>query len=57
VPSGWYFYGLHGNLVKAGVRERFVSVAEGGLIVLQECYCRVLKRWRQPYGFQECPQK
>nr|UII03312.1 hypothetical protein PFGPPNCM_00221 [Paraburkholderia sp.] len=52
VPFSWYFYGLHGNLVKAGALERIVSAAEDGLIVLPEHDYRVLKRWQeQPYGF------
>ncbi|WP_244864203.1 hypothetical protein [Paraburkholderia aspalathi] len=52
VPFSWYFYGLHGNLVKSVVMDRIVAAAEGGLIVLPEHDYRVLKRWQdQPYGF------
>jgi hypothetical protein len=48
----WYFYGLHGNLVKSGQMERVLEAAEAGLIVLPECDYRVLRRWGDaPYGF------
>ncbi|VVD30909.1 hypothetical protein [Paraburkholderia dioscoreae] len=52
VPFSWYFYGLHGDLVKSGSIERILAAAENGLIVLPEHDYRVLKRWQdQPYGF------
>lgn len=51
-PFGWYFYGLHGNLVKSGQMERVLEAAEAGLIVLPEHDYAVLRRWQQdPYGF------
>ncbi|ONC41686.1 hypothetical protein AQ914_18215 [Burkholderia pseudomallei] len=52
MPFAWYFYGLHGNLVKSGQMERVLEAAEDGLIVLPEHDYRVLRRWSQdPYGF------
>jgi hypothetical protein len=52
VPFNWYFYMLHGNLVKDGVGRRVLSMAERGDIVLPEHDYRVLKQWSQlPYGF------
>ncbi|QBR04175.1 hypothetical protein [Paraburkholderia pallida] len=52
MPFAWYFYGLHGNLVKSGQMERVLEAAEAGLIVLPECDYAVLRRWQQdPYGF------
>ncbi|WP_257807017.1 hypothetical protein [Burkholderia glumae] len=51
-PFGWYFYGLHGNLVLSGQMERVLEAAEGGQIVLPEHDYRVLKRWAEDsYGF------
>jgi hypothetical protein len=51
-PFAWYFYGLHGNLVKSGQIERMLSAAEDGLIVLPEHDYQVLRRWHDaPYGF------
>ncbi len=48
----WYFYGLHGNLVKSGQMERVLEAAEDGLIVLPEHDYQVLRAWQQaPYGF------
>lgn len=48
----WYFYGLHGNLVKSGQMERVLEAAEAGLIVLPEHDYQVLRAWQQaPYGF------
>ncbi|EKS72632.1 hypothetical protein BURK_004247 [Burkholderia sp. SJ98] len=52
MPFSWYFYGLHGNLVKSGQMERVLEAAESGLIVLPEHDYRVLRRWGDaPYGF------
>ncbi|MCE4547886.1 MULTISPECIES: hypothetical protein [Caballeronia] len=52
MPFAWYFYGLHGNLVKSGQMERVLEAAEDGLIVLPEHDYQVLRRWSQnPYGF------
>jgi len=52
MPFAWYFYGLHGNLVKSGQMERVLEAAEAGLIVLPEHDYRVLRRWGDaPYGF------
>jgi hypothetical protein len=52
MPFAWYFYGLHGNLVKSGQMERVLEAAEAGLIVLPERDHAVLRRWQQdPYGF------
>ncbi|QCP55079.1 hypothetical protein FAZ95_38735 [Trinickia violacea] len=52
MPFAWYFYGLHGNLVKSGQMERVLEAAEDGLIVLPEHDYQVLRRWHQvPYGF------
>lgn len=52
MPFAWYFYGLHGNLVKSGQMERVLEAAEAGLIVLPERDYAVLRRWQQdPYGF------
>jgi hypothetical protein len=45
MPFAWYFYGLHGNLVKSGQMERVLEAAEAGLIVLPEHDYRVLRRW------------
>ena len=51
-PFAWYFYGLHGNLVKSGQMERVLEAAEDGLIVLPEHDYQVLHRWHEvPYGF------
>lgn len=51
-PFAWYFYGLHGNLVKSGQMERVLEAAEDGLIVLPEHDYQVLRRWHEaPYGF------
>ncbi|MDR6412299.1 hypothetical protein ACOCG7_33930 (plasmid) [Paraburkholderia sp. DD10] len=51
-PFAWYFYGLHGNLVKSGQMERVLEAAEDGLIVLPEHDYRVLRQWGDnPYGF------
>ncbi|AOI68719.1 hypothetical protein [Burkholderia ubonensis] len=48
----WYFYGLHGNLVKSGQLERVLEAAEAGLIVLPEHDYQVLRRWGDDsYGF------
>lgn len=48
----WYFYGLHGNLVKSGQMERVLEAAEAGLIVLPEHDYQVLRRWHEAqYGF------
>ncbi|BCQ30309.1 hypothetical protein NK8_85000 (plasmid) [Caballeronia sp. NK8] len=48
----WYFYGLHGNLVKSGQMERVLEASEAGLIVLPEHDYRVLRGWGDaPYGF------
>ncbi|SAK61670.1 hypothetical protein AWB79_02825 [Caballeronia hypogeia] len=52
MPFAWYFYGLHGNLVKSGQMERVLEAAEAGLIALPEHDYRVLRRWGDaPYGF------
>lgn len=52
MPFAWFFYGLHGNLVKSGQMERVLEAAEAGLIVLPERDYAVLRRWQQdPYGF------
>lgn len=52
MPFAWYFYGLHGNLVKSGQMERVLAAAEDGLIVLPEHDYQVLRRWHDtPYGF------
>lgn len=52
MPFAWYFYGLHGNLIKSGQMERALEAAEAGLIVLPENDYRVLRRWGDvPYGF------
>lgn len=52
IPFSWYFYGLHGSLVKSGQMERVLEAAEAGLIVLPEHDYAVLRRWQQdPYGF------
>ncbi|WP_018441905.1 hypothetical protein [Trinickia symbiotica] len=51
-PFAWYFYGLHGNLVKSGQMERVLEAAEDGLIVLPEHDYQVLRAWHAaPYGF------
>jgi hypothetical protein len=48
----WYFYGLHGNLVKSGQMQRVLEAAEDGLIVLPEHDYQVLRAWHAaPYGF------
>ncbi|MGZ2749881.1 hypothetical protein [Burkholderia stagnalis] len=48
----WYFYGLHGNLVKSGQLARVLEAAEAGLIVLPEHDYQVLRRWGDDsYGF------
>jgi hypothetical protein len=52
MPFAWYFYGLHGNLVKSGQMERVLEAAESGLVVLPERDYRVLRRWTDvPYAF------
>lgn len=51
-PFAWYFYGLHGNLVRDPHLTRVLEAAEEGLIVLPEHDYQVLKRWHDdPYGF------
>jgi hypothetical protein len=51
-PFGWYFYGLHGNLVLGEHMERILKAAEDGKIVLPEHDYRILKRWTgDSYGF------
>ena len=45
MPFAWYFYGLHGNLVKSGQMERVLEAAEAAFIVLPEHDYRVLRRW------------
>ncbi|OXJ06672.1 hypothetical protein [Burkholderia sp. HI2500] len=48
----WYFYGLHGNLIKEGQMTRVLEAAEAGLIVLPEHDYQVLRRWGDDrYGF------
>ncbi|WP_175914682.1 hypothetical protein [Burkholderia metallica] len=48
----WYFYGLHGNLIKEGQITRVLDAAEAGLIVLHEHDYQVLRRWGDDrYGF------
>jgi hypothetical protein len=48
----WYFYGLHGNLVKSGQMERVFEAVRDGLIGLPEHDYEVLRRWHEaPYGF------
>lgn len=52
VPFAWYFYMLHGNLVRDWVGDVILKTAEKGLIVLPEHDYRVLKCWSaSPYGF------
>lgn len=52
VPFIWFFYGVHGNLVKSGQMERVLEAAESGLIVLPEHDYRVLRQWGDnPYAF------
>jgi hypothetical protein len=46
-PMAWYFYMLHGNLVRDWCGERILEAAENGLIVLPEDDYSVLKRWRE----------
>lgn len=51
-PFSWYFYGLHGNLVRSGHIENVLDAAVRGLIVLPENDYQVLRRWHDaPYGF------
>lgn len=52
VPFNWFFYLLHGNLVKDAAGHRVLAMAERGDIVLPEHDYQVLKRWaKSPYGF------
>ncbi len=52
VPFAWFFYMLHGNLVRDEAGHRVIDAAERGLIVLPEHDYQVLRRWRErPYGF------
>lgn len=52
VPFAWYFYMLHGNLVRDWAGDRVLDAAEAGKIMLPEHDYQVLKRWQaQPYGF------
>lgn len=52
VPFGWFFYMLHGNLVKDAAGHRVLKMAEAGTIVLPEQDYRVLRAWCEgPYGF------
>lgn len=52
VPFAWYFYMLHGNLVRDWAGERVLKAAEAGTIVLPEHDYQILRRWSaQPYGF------
>lgn len=41
----WFFYGVHGNLIKEGQMTRVLEAAEAGLIVLLEHDYQVLRRW------------
>ncbi|OXI61699.1 hypothetical protein CFB81_34970 [Burkholderia sp. AU28863] len=41
----WFFYGVHGNLIKEGQMRRVLEAAEAGLIVLPEHDYQVLRRW------------
>ncbi|MBU9198855.1 hypothetical protein KTD33_30475 [Burkholderia gladioli] len=51
-PFAWFFYGLHGNLVRGGQLQRIVDAAEAGRIVLPEHDYEVLRAWSDdPYGF------
>ncbi|AJY38111.1 hypothetical protein I6G56_01000 (plasmid) [Burkholderia humptydooensis] len=48
----WFFYGVHGNLIKEGQMTRVLEAAEAGLIVLPEHDYQVLRSWGDdPYGF------
>ncbi|WP_244098425.1 hypothetical protein [Burkholderia ambifaria] len=48
----WFFYGVHGGLIKEGQMTRVLEAAEAGLIVLPEHDYQVLRRWRDDrYGF------
>lgn len=48
----WFFYMLHGNLVRDWGGERILEAAEQGLIVLPEHDYQILRRWSElPYGF------
>ncbi|MGN4074710.1 hypothetical protein ACS0X5_24880 [Burkholderia gladioli] len=52
MPFAWFFYGLHGNLVRGGQLQRIVDAAEAGRIVLPEHDYQVLRAWSDdPYGF------
>ncbi|UUZ66331.1 hypothetical protein LP417_35555 (plasmid) [Polaromonas sp. P1-6] len=52
IPFHYFFYGLHGNIVKSASLERVLKMAEQGQIVLPEHDYQVLKAWGQiQYGF------
>lgn len=52
VNFAWFFYMLHGNLVRDWAGERILKAAKDGLIVLPEHDYQVLRRWEAlPYGF------
>ena len=52
IPFAWYFYALHGNLVRSRHIEKVLEAAARGQIVLPENDYQVLRRWHDaPYGF------
>lgn len=52
VPFAWFFYMLHGNLIRDWTGEVILAAAEKGLIVLPEPDYQVLKGWKaNSYGF------
>lgn len=52
VPFHYFFYGLHGNLVRASSLMRILNMAERGEIMLPEHDYQVLKSWSaSPYSF------
>ena len=52
VPFGWFFYMLHGNLIKERTAFAVIQAAEAGTIVLPEHDYHILKNYEaSPYGF------
>lgn len=52
VPFSWFFYLLHGNLVRDGAGKRMQAAVQNGSISLPDHDERVLQAWeRAPYGF------
>lgn len=51
-PFAWFFYMLHGNLVRARAGVQVLQAAEAGTLDMPEHDYQILRRWNaRPYGF------